>query len=295
VFQALMAAQASGEDAAAMDREFWEAETTITRQDGSGLLVNVSRTGMYDTERILLGDVTVVRDISQAKALAEQKKRFIANASHELRTPVANLKTRLYLIRRQPERIADHLEVADSAVNWLQNLIEHLFDLSRFESGIMTLDTEHVDIRQVIRQTWTFQEPEAERRDLVFDLDTPDEPVFVEADPYRLAQVITNLISNAIAHSQDAGMIRAVIRELPADAQVQIEIHDTGEGIPAEHLPYLFQPFYQIQKSRTGAGLGLAIAKEIVDRHHGEITVTSEVGVGSCFRILLPLKQPAPA
>lgn len=265
---------------------FWQGEIRIRHKNDAIIHVNITHTTVYDDQRQRLGVVTVVRDINQEKALAAQKARFIASASHELRTPIANLKTRLFLMERAPDKFTDHIAVAREVVNWMQHLVEDMFDLSRFERGVIELDFETVQLQKFINDIVTFQQPEAERKLINLLTEMPTETIHYDLDPYRMTQVITNLVTNAIHYTSEGGHVKIDLDV--EDANITLRVTDTGGGIAPEHLAHLFQPFYRANINSKGAGLGLSISKEIVELHGGTIEVISQVGEGSQFLINLP-------
>jgi PAS domain S-box-containing protein len=272
-------------------RDHWEGEATLKCRDGRIFDAGLVRSEVRDSNGERLGIVTVVRDISQEKALAEQKARFIASASHELRTPIANIKTRLFLMKRRPERFMEHIEIAESVTNLMQNLVEDMFDLSRFERGIVNIKPEPMVLQELIQEIVAYQEPEAERKQIAFVLNMPDEAVQLVADPFRMAQVLINLVKNALNYTPTEGVIHV---SLVIEAhEAVIAVADNGPGIAADALPHLFEAFFRLSEDNKGAGLGLSIAQEIVRAHGGSIAVESTVGVGSCFTVRLPL-QPHP-
>ena len=271
---------------------FWENEMALIRKDGEIFDAGLMRTEVRDGDHQLIGIVTVLRDISQAKRLEEQKARFIASASHELRTPIANLKTRLYLLRRQPSKFDEHIDVAQAVINWMQKLVEDMFDLARFERGVIVLEREDIILQTLIQDVTRFQQPEAERQQIDLICELPEEPLRVNVDPYRLTQVITNLVGNAIHYTRENGRI---IVSLSVDADnkgqndVIISVEDNGIGIAEETLSQLFQPFFRAHHDNSGAGLGLSISREIVNLLKGSIHVESRLGEGSRFIVRLPM------
>ncbi|MGJ3240035.1 MAG: PAS domain S-box protein [Anaerolineae bacterium] len=267
----------------------WTGEASFTRKDGTHFDASITRTTVRDQQGNPLGVVTVLRDISDEKHLQAQKARFITTAAHELRTPIANLKTRLFLIKRRPEKLEEHLAVAESVVNWMQNLVEHMFDVSRFQRGIIEIAHEAVPLQDFLQEILQYQIPQAERMDITITLDMPQEPLVIDADPYRLTQVISNLLSNALKYTAAQSEIVIRVERVPPD--VLIDVIDSGPGIPDEHLPHVFQPFYQVSNDHKGAGLGLAIVQEIVKAHGGDVSVESTVGVGTTFHIQLPMSK----
>ncbi len=269
----------------------WRVERRLRRRDGTTFDAELTSSGVRSADGSLIGIVTVIRDISQEKALEDQKSRFVANASHELRTPITNLMTRLYLIRKQPDKLDEHLEMLDQIAGRMRRLVEDLLDLPRFEHGVITLQLEQVELGLLAAEVVQMQAPEAEHKGVSLAYDRPPEPVYVRADRERLNQVITNLVSNAINYTPAGGSVRVSITVQPDFGSTTLEVVDSGPGIAPEHLEHLFTPFYRVDKRTKGAGLGLSIAREIVIQHGGEIWVESQVGVGSRFYVRLALAR----
>lgn len=270
---------------------YYEDEITLRRKNGTTFPAQLTRVLVKSSEGENVGLLTLVRDISQAKQLEAQKARFIANASHELRTPIANMKTRLFLMRRKPERFEEHIEIAESVARYMQHLIDDMFDLARFERGTIELKREKIILQDILTQLIEFQRPEAERKDIFFMTNLPNTPLEVEFDPYRFMQVITNLLTNAINYTPEGGQVRVdvLMEEKALLNTLVIKVSDTGQGISPENLTQLFTPFFRANDSSKGAGLGLAISQEIIHLHGGEIAVESEYGKGSTFVVTIPI------
>jgi PAS domain S-box-containing protein len=273
-----------------MQQGVWQGEGRLARKDGSEFEASLISTRIDDKHGRPIGTVTIVRDVSQEKALQAQQARFVANASHELRTPLTNLHTRLYLLRKTPERLPEHLEILDSVANRMRRLVEDLLELSRFERGVIPLERRDTDLADLIREIVHIQQAEAAKKNIHLDCDLPATPLRAHVDPERITQVITNLVINAIHYTPDQGQVSvlAVLNDTTGQPTVSIHVQDSGMGIAPEHLPLLFQPFYRGVKSQ-GSGLGLSISKEIVEKHGGQISVESQVGLGSCFTVSLGL------
>lgn len=271
--------------------DVWQGEKDFKRKDGSVFDAGMMRTTVRNQNNEIVGIVTVIRDISDEKRLKEQKARFITVAAHELRTPISNMKTRLFLMKRQPKKLDEHMAVTESVVNLMQNLVEHMFDLSRFERGIIKIEPEPINIQTLLSEVLQYQAPQAERQEISINLQMPTEPILISADPFRLTQVIINLIGNAINYTPRQSEVSITVTQL--EDAIIISFKDNGSGIDAEHIPNLFQPFYRASDDNKGAGLGLSIVHEIIKAHHGEITVESTLGVGTTFHIRLPLMPPA--
>jgi len=273
------------------EHQFWQIEAPLKRKDGTIFDASVTRTPVQGSDGTLDGIVTVVRDISLQKQLESQKSRFIANAAHELRTPITNIKTRLFLMRHAPDKFGEHMEIAESAIIWMQTLVDNLFEHSRFERGTIQLDIESVNLQEFLHMIVITQQAEAVREQIKIVADWQSSAIHLNADKSRLRQVITNLINNAIHYTPKNGTVTVRLRQTIQDniPTVVISVADTGIGIDEAHLPYLFQPFYRATEDGRGAGLGLSISREIVEAHKGIITVESDVGKGTTFSINLPI------
>lgn len=227
--------------------------------------------------------------------LAESERRqreLIANVSHELRTPLA-------CIRASSEAILDGvaddtakrercLRTIEDETASLAHLIEDLLILSRLDSGAMPLQQAAVDMRRLVERCANRFLPRARQQQIDLLWECPA-PLSVHGDEERLAQVLSNLLDNALRHTPPGG--RVSLRADAAAGQVVLRVADTGAGIPAEHLPHVFERLYRVERSRSkgsgGAGLGLSIAKQIVDAHGGEIAITSQPGAGTEVTIRL--------
>jgi PAS domain S-box-containing protein len=266
----------------------WRGERRFQRHDGSPFDASLTVTHVSDAAGRIVGAVTMIRDISQEKALREQRVRFIANASHELRTPLANIKTRLYLLQRQPEKAPYHMQILDQVAETMAELVENLLDVSRFERGVIALNPKETVLQGLVEQVVRVQQAEAERKHLAFEAHWPPDPLRALVDPQRLTQVITNLVTNAINYTPEGGQI---IISLEAEGgQAVLRVRDTGIGIAPQMLTQVFEPFVRAnEKVRGGTGLGLTIARDIVTLHGGTISVESEPGKGSTFTVRLNL------
>ena len=284
------------------DGAYWSAELRLRHKDGAEFDAAVTCSPVQNAEGEVTGAVTVIRDISQEKALQAQKQRFVAYASHELRTPITNLKTRLYLMRRQPGQLDNHLEILEEVTDRMKRLVEDLLDVSRFERGVISLQPVMIDVQTLANSVAVMQAPEAERKGVAMRLDIPPGRTEIYGDPERIVQVMTNLVVNAINYTPTGGEVTLAVRAATQrDRFVTIDVRDTGVGIAPEHLQNIFQPFFRVDKRVEGTGLGLSITQQIVELHGGTITVDSVLGAGSTFHVRLPnqapedLEQVAPA
>lgn len=273
----------------------WQGEVRLRRKEGDVFDASVVITRVMRGEGELGGAVTVMRDISAEKQLEAQKTRFIATASHELRTPITNIKTRLYLLQKRPDTLEKHMPVLTLVTERMRKLVDDLLDVSRFEHGVITLRRVLIQLQALVQEIVDTQLPEAEKRLLKIHYHAPSDPLMVLVDAERIAQVVTNLLTNAINYTPEGGKISIELRygdgtlgiNLPTF--VELDVRDTGIGIPKHLLQDIFKPFFRVSDYNTGTGLGLSITKEIIELHGGTIVVESEEAEGTCFTVRLPL------
>lgn len=225
--------------------------------------------------------------------LDRMKTKFIADVTHELRTPLAVLNTRIYLLQRSPpEKWPGYISDLTYQVERLTNFTNTILDLSRMELGKDKIAFSPVDLTDVSRQVIAALKPRAEVAGLELTCSCQPHLPAVCGELNQLAQVITNLVANAINYTAQ-GSIQIQVRLHSNQQFACFEIQDTGIGIPQDDIPHLFNRFYRAantaQSNIPGSGLGLSIVKEIVDLHNGEIQIESQVGVGTTIRVLIPI------
>jgi PAS domain S-box-containing protein len=247
----------------------------------------------------IYGDVVVLRDITAEIEADRAKRQFISDVSHELRTPLTAIRGYVDLLLLSArdnltEQQAEFLGVAKTNANRLMDLINDILDISRFEAGKIQLAFEQVDVAAIIQDVTQSLRLEAEKKQMKVSVEVAEGLPSIEADQKRLTQVAFNLYSNAIKYTFDNGAI-AVRAFLNPAGLVQVEVEDTGVGMSAAQLQKLFRPFYRadnpLRERSGGTGLGLLIAKSIVEEHGGEMWVTSEQHKGSTFSFVLPVVQ----
>ncbi len=222
------------------------------------------------------------------------RKNMVTDVAHELRTPVSN-------IRGQLEAIGDKLIKPDirtlssiyEEVILLSRLIDDLQELTLAEAGKLKLVHQATDIKQIINKTMAAIRPTTATNGISLTTDLPDNLPLCYIDPQRIGEVLHNLLDNAVAHTPRDGTITVAAREV--DKLVEVSVTDTGEGIPTNDLPNIFERFYRVDKSRNratgGTGLGLTIARRLVEAHGGTIDVSSEPAKGSRFSFTIPVSQ----
>jgi signal transduction histidine kinase len=230
--------------------------------------------------------------MAERRATAERLRRdLVSDVAHELRSPLTNLRCQIEaledgLAQPTPETLGSLAE----EVALLEKLIDDLQDLALAEAGQLDLEHGPVDLAGEVERVIKALRPRTDEAGLRVEVDLPPDLPSADADARRLAQILRNLIGNAITHTPPGGTIR--VRGRRVDREVEVTVEDTGPGISREHLPFLFERFYRTDASRSratgGAGLGLAIVKQLTAAHGGRVWVESEEGRGSVFGFSLP-------
>lgn len=243
------------------------------------------------------GLLLVLQDVTAIRRLERMRSEFVANVSHELKTPIAAVKgfaeTLLGGAVNDEETARSFLQIIFDESDRLNRLIGDILALSKIESKRVPLYFSPVELDSFMLKTVTMMETEAARKSIKLDLQM-ENGLYVEADEDRLRQIMMNVIANGINYTPEGGKVSVNIRSLDED-HIRIQISDTGIGIPKKDLPRIFERFYRVDKARSrssgGTGLGLSIVKHLIELHKGTISVTSEVGNGSTFVIELPVLQ----
>ncbi|HLR80010.1 MAG TPA: ATP-binding protein [Bacillota bacterium] len=254
-------------------------------------------TPLYD-QSYVRGAVAVIRDMTEERRLDKLRKDFIANVSHELRTPIS-------MLQGYSEAIVDDIAESKEEKNELaqiiyeeslrlSRLVNDLLDLARMEAGHIQLYIKPVEVDAYIERIIRKFKGVADDNNIELELNQELVEETAQFDPDKIEQVFTNLIDNAIRHTNEGGFVRINVKN--NEDGFNVAIQDSGSGIPEEDLPFVFERFYKADKSRVrnkeqkGTGLGLAIAKNIIDTHHGTITVKSKLNQGTTFNFTIPHK-----
>ncbi|RJE84685.1 HAMP domain-containing histidine kinase [Paenibacillus sp. 1011MAR3C5] len=256
-------------------------------------LVPISQSGPGEFGGVLL----VLQDVSAIRRLERMRSEFVANVSHELKTPIAAVKgfaeTLLGGAVKDEETAKSFLQIIFDESERLNRLIGDILELSKIESRRVPLYFSPVELESFVAKTLTLLEPEARRKNIQLS-HSIETGLYVEADEDRLRQIMMNLLSNGINYTPDGGRVSISVYASDQD-HIRIQITDTGIGIPKKDLPRIFERFYRVDKARSrssgGTGLGLSIVKHLVELHKGTLSVTSTVGVGTTFTIELPVIQ----
>lgn len=238
------------------------------------------------------GVVVTMREVTEQRRLERARRELVANVSHELKTPVSAIRGFLELMEdeRLPEdRREEFLDLMSGEVARLERLIEEQLELARVDSGTLPLALEPTDLGALADGIGESRRALAERAGVQVHVDVPHQPVMVEVDGARIEQIALILADNALRHTPAGGRITITVRGYGDTATLSVT--DTGEGIPHDAQPFVFDRYYQADPSRegSGAGLGLAIARGLARAHGGDLSLTSAAGVGSSFVLRLPL------
>jgi two-component system, OmpR family, phosphate regulon sensor histidine kinase PhoR len=265
----------------------------------ASLLLDKGRTGGNQTLMVILQDLT------EKDALARMRVEFIANASHELRTPLTSLIGFIETLRgpAKDDQAARSrfLELMAKQAARMSRLIDDLLSLSRVEMHVHVMPTGLVELNLLLDDAIeTIRRSATEAKIQILAEPWPDS-LMVRGDHDELVQALQNLIQNAIKYGRDQGTVSVVVRpsatRIDGRKTATVAVSDDGPGISSEHIPRLTERFFRVSQPRhrdkTGTGLGLAIVKHIVTRHGGTLEISSEVGVGSTFAMVLPLVEGA--
>jgi len=270
----------------------------LYRADGHSLTVNVEAVVLKDDPNGIAALVTF-HDLTKSNQLEEMKIDFVALAAHELRTPLTEIKGYLDILHTEAKGLTKtqqkFLGQAMTSASQLGDLMHNLLNVARIEHGEISYQSEVIDYRSFLMDSAENIKERGTQQDRIITITLPKQPLLILADESALKEVIDNLVSNAITHTQP-GTGRIDITVTARRTSIETAITDNGSGIPNHALPHLFTRFYRVDelKSATrGTGLGLYICKSIMEAHGGSISVESVEGEGSTFTFILPLHTVA--
>jgi PAS domain S-box-containing protein len=274
-------------------------DALILRRDGSDRWIRYSSSTMPERQGSGSSLVVTARDVT-AELEAEQMKRdFVATVSHELRTPLTPLKGLLQslnkgLVEDSPQARREYHAIMLRQTERLERLISDLLDVSRLDAGHLPMDAVPVEVDALLEREIADASQLAAVREVRFD--RPEDPVWVVADPFRLGQIVTNLLSNAFKYSPEGAPVIVKLTKLGDFALISVQ--DRGEGIAMDDQDRVFERFYRAETGLTqtagGFGLGLFIARSLAEAMGGGLVLSSRPGEGSTFSVSLPLLMAAP-
>ena len=241
------------------------------------------------------GGLLVLSDVTEVRKLQQLRSEFVANVTHELKTPLTSIRGFIELLKsgdRDEETRQYFYDVLDIEAERLHHLIDDMLVLSQIENAKDDVQTVPCNLNQEIETVLRRAKPIAEKNGIVLRLEA-EEAFLVASSPTRLQQLFGNLVENAIKYNKPQGRVTVTLQR--QRNMVLVKVKDTGIGIPQEHLPRLFERFYRVDSSRSreigGTGLGLSIVKHLAGLYHGDVSVESVVGEGSVFTVRLPLLE----
>jgi PAS domain S-box-containing protein len=280
-----------------LQKKLWETnmpsftlETCLRKKDGTIIWCQVNSILFSDHGEVL--GYTIIEDITEQHELKKQRENFISIASHELKTPLTSLQGYLQVMHRMIQNdttISDKLiqlsENSKRSISKLSSLVGDLLDSTKINKGQLYLNVTNFNLSEMVDRCCSHV-----RLDEKYQITFKGDPSLkISADEQKIEQVLVNFVNNAIKYAPQSKEIIIEIEDL--NDKVKISVIDSGEGIPKDKLPYLFNSYYQVsnvEKTTQGLGLGLYISSEIIKRHHGEIGVDSEIGQGSTFWFTIP-------
>jgi PAS domain S-box-containing protein len=262
------------------------------------IFINLTSSAIKEGSEVGLGAIITMSDVSKEKELEEMKIDFVSMAAHELRTPLTAVRGYLSVLleesgKKLPKEEKDFVDKAFIASSQLAALVENLLSVSRIERGAMKLQIEAVDWSSIVKDSVNNFEPLAKEKKIKLTFELQENLPKVAVDQFRISEVLSNLIANALAYTKAGGSVDVLVET--KGNEVITHVKDTGQGIPESALPRLFTKFFRVsgvlEQGSKGTGLGLYISKAIVDMHKGRIWVESKDGVGSTFSFSVPVAE----
>ncbi len=278
-------------------QENFRKSAKLVGKDGRQLKVNLMTAKAKEGIQSNISCILILHDLSKEEELERMKLDFVSMASHELRTPLTSIIGYLSVfINENKDKIAkEELDLVDKSLvssQQLLTLVQNLLNVNKIEREQMSVSAEPIDYLPILTKGVEDLKSQSNVKNIVLNLVTPSQPLpRVMADPIRIAEVVTNLVANAINYTNTGGKVEVSVSVSPNE--VTTIISDNGVGIPKEAIPHLFNKFFRVsnasQKMSKGTGLGLYITKSILDKLNGKIWVESEFGKGSKFSFTLPI------
>ena len=272
-----------------------EVEVTITYPSVKNLRIRATNAINYENSEEILGVLVVIQDITKVKKLEQMRSDFVANVSHELKTPLTSIKgfSETLKIVEDKETRDKFLDIINIEAERLSRLINDILTLSELENKDLkeSESPEKININESVYEVYSITKQVAKNKNINVSYEPLDKEIFILGDRDKFKQMLINIVDNAIKYTNNEGSVYISLRI--NGNNLIISVKDTGIGIPKEHIPRLFERFYRVDKGRSrdsgGTGLGLAIVKHILVLFQGKIKVNSEINKGTIFTITLPL------
>lgn len=268
----------------------------LGKETAEGVL-RISRAPLVESGTITGNAVWSVRDVTQQRLAEAMRNQFVSTATHELRTPLANIKAYAETLAMETEldveRQKSFYNIINGEASRLSRFIDELLDVSQMEAGAITVARHETDIERLIADVTENLQPQIEQKRLVFECVFPPKLPKLWLDKDKISASLTNLLGNAIKYTPETGKVRVLVEV--TEEEVQIHVEDTGIGIAADQLPRIGEKFFRADDQRLqdipGSGLGVAFSQEVARLHSGRLTVLSELNKGSRFSLILPLEK----
>ncbi|TWT76139.1 Sensor histidine kinase YycG [Posidoniimonas polymericola] len=259
--------------------------------------LRITRTPGADAKETLSGHVWTLRDVTQQRLAESMRDRFLTTATHELRTPLANIRAYAESLATvddiDPESQKRFYNIIQSEAVRLSQLVDDLLDVSRMQAGALAIDRREMDLSRMVEEVTQKVAASIESASIDFRCETPPKYPKIVADKSKLAAAVVNLLGNAVKYTPEGG--RVTFRVDLSEGMLEFSVADTGIGIAPEELEHVFDRFFRSDDDRIqeipGSGLGLSLTQEIARLHGGELTVDSELNVGSIFRMTIPVEE----
>lgn len=270
--------------------EFFSQELNLSWPVQKTFQVNASP--IFDAGNVS-GCLLVIHDITQLRKLEKMRTDFVANVSHELKTPITSIKgfveTLIEGALEDKENSREFLKIINNHTERLNNLINDLLDLSQIESRAVNLNLSDFGLKELIEEVLTGFRSQLKKKGISISCEISP-ALMLKADRERIQQVLVNLIDNAVKFNKENGFVKIYAQD--SDGRIKVAVEDSGQGIPEKDLSRIFERFYRVDKARSrelgGTGLGLSIVKNIIELHEGSVGVESTEGLGSKIFFLLP-------
>jgi len=273
-------------------------EQELTLEENQTLYLQVNGSVLKNAQEKVIGAVIVLNNVTRLRRLEKVRRDFVANVSHEIRTPLTTIKgfaeTLLDGASEDPKNVRGFLKIISKQSDRLNAIIEDLLILARLEQEDERAHIEFnkISLKKVLKSAIKVCKPSAEKKKVDLILEAQNNLV-PRINPDLLEQAIVNLVDNAIKYSAKGNKV--VINATDNNREIEVSVKDSGKGIPARHLPRIFERFYRVDKARSrdqgGTGLGLSIVKHILQVHGGRVSVKSEIGKGSVFSLYIPYNK----
>ncbi len=243
------------------------------------------------------GVVVIFRDVTREREAAKMKSEFVAHVSHELRTPLASIRAYVEMLvdgeAADEKTRKEYCEIIQSSADRLGRLIDNMLNISRIEAGTVRVNKEPISVSMICKEAFDAVRPQAEEKGQTLTEELPPVMYRILADRDLILEAVLNLLSNAVKYTPEGGQVTMRMIPQNENTRIRIEVTDSGVGIPQEDIPRMFEKFFRVEANKKvakGTGLGLNLVKQVVETiHGGELTLTSKVGEGSTFGIVLPL------